>query len=416
MSKRVTLEDALEFVKEKQINRGLDCNYNFEETISRVEGDVYLSTLEGESQSKFNEVVNHLIDIGMTVDTNFSIEKQKQSDIMSACSLCAWLTGLYTFESLSAMNDNNVVRFFSPKPVGKPYTGDAKKSFYIYEDAFGTMSLVTMMTDKEHIFPFDTIYELNNLLIWEGLLEKETHSNMTKNILTFLGDGSAFNSKSFNNAPFFNPTPEHHVQIDLGGTAINPFIDYIDANPQITRVSFLITHMHLDHVGGLTTALLYLFFKKGIKADVYVPSRISDDMVKFLEMTGGVYGMCTLHSDEYVYNLVDGVNVRYTPTQHAEIFSFAIYITLEDERKYYYSGDSKLLPDSVIQEVNSGEFTHVYIDAEPDGYSNVHIQYGVLLDSFDREVRQNITIMHLVDESFRKRIQEDGFNKPILLK
>lgn len=344
------------------------------------------------------------------INSKKSIDQEKIDTPLSVNVLCRNLGGGQ--ELIDYLNDDRIQTFHTRVTVGPDHKSLVSefRTFIIWENIDGSLNLYMNGIN----IGFDTLDRLLGILRLNGLVDTE----LDRNLLTFFGDGSAFNKNAINNSAFFTIEDDHHVQIDMGGNVVNEFMKYIDDNEQITKVSILITHLHLDHVGGLTTALLYLYYTKGIRATVYCHTHLND-IEKFIEITGGNSQIYELKNAGSWYDIGSKYSVEFSPTEHSFIPSFDITISRLDKKNqnagcWYFSGDTKAIPYNMILGLITDSVQHVYVDAERDGETGVHTQFSDLLD-IPFQIRYKITVMHICDDKFRKEVEREGFNLPKLI-
>ena len=92
---------------------------------------------------------------------------------------------------------------------------------------------------------------------------------MSEQILRFLGTGSSFNVNKSNNSAYLIDK-NHLLLIDCGCTIFDEIVKS-EILESITTVDILITYLHDDHVGSLSSLLHYIHFVKPLitKTKVY---------------------------------------------------------------------------------------------------------------------------------------------------
>ena len=81
--------------------------------------------------------------------------------------------------------------------------------------------------------------------------------------LKFLGRGSAFNIKDGNTAAYIKDN-NTLLLIDCGETVFKE-IQRRNLLEGVSDINILITHLHSDHVGSLSSLLMYCYYIKKLK-------------------------------------------------------------------------------------------------------------------------------------------------------
>jgi len=150
--------------------------------------------------------------------------------------------------------------------------------------------------------------------------------------IKFLGTGGAFEFEKGTSAAIVTLSGKH-ILIDCGfstilrlnETGLINTIDYI-----------LITHLHGDHVGSLSTLLSYYKYKLKIEMPkIIVPTEtFHSELRQFLNLSNGTDWVSYAPIEDFA-----GIGFVDTTGQHIkEMTSFAYYF-LEGDECIYYSGD-----------------------------------------------------------------------------
>jgi ribonuclease BN (tRNA processing enzyme) len=152
--------------------------------------------------------------------------------------------------------------------------------------------------------------------------------------IQFLGTGGAFDLEFGNSSAIINLDGEN-ILIDCGFSVFpklvkTGLIEYLD--------KILITHLHDDHVGGLSSLILYYYYKLNLgKVEILVPNHsFKNEILNFLRST-------TVYPEKYVtFSLLDKhekIKCIDTSGQHIDGMTSFGYAFFELENTIVYSGD-----------------------------------------------------------------------------
>lgn len=225
------------------------------------------------------------------------------------------------------------------------------------------------------------------------------------NILKFLGTGSCFNTKAGNNSAYFIHNlggKKRLVLFDCGETVFARILE-LGLLKDIEEVFILITHLHTDHVGSLSSLIFYLHYVLNIKPVVCFPY---NSVTLYLDLVG---------VDHELYEYVNTGNIYYDiqalNQNHSKKISAFGYLFKLDNNLIYYSGDSKSINPLVLdmfRDPNSN-ITEFYQDVTK--YENdAHMNINDLVSIFSKEERKKITLMHFDDDELISIAKKYGFN------
>jgi glyoxylase-like metal-dependent hydrolase (beta-lactamase superfamily II) len=149
--------------------------------------------------------------------------------------------------------------------------------------------------------------------------------------IKFLGTGGAFDFEKGNAAAIVEMDGKN-ILIDCGFTTL-PKLASLDLLDKIDYI--LVTHLHGDHSGGLSTLLVYAAARLKKKIPIIVPTdRFHAELVKFFTLTDEIA------SAEFV-PISDFPNIGYIDTtgHHKPGLIGKSYYFKEDDHLIYYSGD-----------------------------------------------------------------------------
>lgn len=220
-------------------------------------------------------------------------------------------------------------------------------------------------------------------------------------MLNFIGTGSAFNTRLGNNGAYIKKNNVLFM-IDCGSSTFQRVLE-CGLLDDIEKVAVLITHTHPDHIGSLGDLAFYTYYTKKIKLVIYANCDhsigntlqnmgINDDLYELIEFNEGTifkYGK---------------FSILFAPVKvvHVEELSCFGYLLIHDSESCYYSGDSNMIPEDVIEAQHRGEFDYFYQDTcKADYEGNVHLSLRKLTQLIEPMHRDNVYCMHL-DSGFDK--------------
>ena len=260
--------------------------------------------------------------------------------------------------------------------------------------------------------------------------------------LKFLGRGSAFNIKEGNTSAYLKEN-ETLLLIDCGETVFKEILDrnLLDG---VKDVHILITHLHSDHVGSLSSLLMYCWYVKKIKCNVCYPDR--GVLENFLLAQGNRLGETyTWHRYEYVgggdIEKLGICHIGYMEVPHDKITkvkevkidneiiykktetlftSYGYIIEFYDDTAIWYSGDTNDISERYIEElinsVDESEYKYyedmiIYQDTCLADYEgNIHLSLNKLCEKVEPKYRNKIYCMHLDCDELIDKAKEEGFN------
>lgn len=229
--------------------------------------------------------------------------------------------------------------------------------------------------------------------------------------LKFLGRGSAFNVKEGNTSAYYKKN-NILLLIDCGTTVFKSILDKYLLD-DVKEVNILITHLHDDHVGSLSSLIMYCYYCKGIKVNVYFPK--AERIKGYLKHTGATENIYNLLRVPNIINASMNLNIFGFKEYHCpELVSYGFNITnLENNKTIMYSGDTKggKYTDLTINIDNIKFCDKVYHDTCLADYEgNVHTSLRKLCELIPKEFRHKIYCMHLDNNELIEKAKAEGFN------
>jgi ribonuclease BN (tRNA processing enzyme) len=249
--------------------------------------------------------------------------------------------------------------------------------------------------------------------------------------LTFVGAGSAFSKKFFQNN-LLAVKGKDHLLIDFGTRASEALALLGLGVADISN--FLITHLHADHIGGLEEAMLINHFALHRKGNIVVADRLRKNLwsmslrggASFNEERDGAFlefedfwdSIATRRikgaDRELCEARIGGIEARLFRTMHIPdssqgwASSFPSYGVILD-RRVLFTSDTRYDPAMVISLDEEYGFEVIFHDCQLFK-GGVHASLDELA-GLPPEVRAKTRLMHYGDkiEDFRQRIEDLGF-------
>lgn len=225
-------------------------------------------------------------------------------------------------------------------------------------------------------------------------------------MLTFLGNGSAFNPFRDDNGAFFCRDGTLFL-IDAGSSVFkNALRGYIFDG--MNKVYIILTHMHMDHCGSLSQMIMYLFYKLGIKPVIVFP----EEEINILLGISGVSRDMYLHIKQKQGMLENNtVEISYVPMTHVDsLNSYAFKLSVGNKYTIYFSGDSNRIPDEILKDFLDGHIDVIYQDTCGEKILNsAHLHLDDLCRLIPKANRDRVYCMHLDPALAEENILERGF-------
>ncbi|MCF0131215.1 MAG: MBL fold metallo-hydrolase [Pseudobutyrivibrio sp.] len=230
-------------------------------------------------------------------------------------------------------------------------------------------------------------------------------------MLKFLGNGSAFNNRRDNNSAYFKHD-KTLVLIDAGSTV---FKNALNKNifADVSEVFIAITHLHMDHCGSIGQIIMYLYYKMNIRPTVIFPQT---DIINILDSSGITRDMynIVITDDKYIIHNHDNemITLKIMKSSHVDtIDSYSFLFNYLDKYRFYYSGDAKSIPETVLSDFKNKTIDVIYQDTcGVTNQGNAHLNIEDLCLLIPKEYRNKVYCMHLDQTLEDKYIEDKGFN------
>lgn len=226
-------------------------------------------------------------------------------------------------------------------------------------------------------------------------------------MLSFLGAGSAFNTKLGNTAAFFI-ADEILYLFDCGETVFSKIIE-TNLLDNIKGVNVFITHLNGDHVGSLSSLIFYCYLIKKINIFVIYPNEDINTLLKLNGCTGDEY----IYADEFgvLAHLSDGIDIFAVETKHIDhMKSYGYEIWLKNDICIYYSGDTK-----EVKDFNGTHYDYIYHDV-CNYKGGVHTNIDELIEKNKGIRKRRIIGMHFDCQETIDKCKANGIDVPKIWK
>lgn len=227
--------------------------------------------------------------------------------------------------------------------------------------------------------------------------------------LHFIGTGGAFSKNHTNNAAYCI-NGNKMILFDCGETVFHEIIKNDIIDDAIDSIDIIITHFHSDHVGSLGSLIFYCRYKQLKEVNVIFPiKKIPLDLLD-------IFGI-----DRKLYNLkypmeVEEYYLKEYSQLHGDIDENGVFLTMPSygyhvkykNINFYYSGDTAIIKDEVLEKFQKKEIDVMYHEVTTDGYPT-HVQLDYLEKCIPLESRDRVCCMHMGDSVNIKKIKELGF-------
>lgn len=225
--------------------------------------------------------------------------------------------------------------------------------------------------------------------------------------LRFLGRGSAFNTKEGNTSAYFIRDNTLFL-IDCGESIFKKIKEKEIINDDIKNVFVLITHFHSDHVGSLSSLIMYCYYCKNIKCSVYYPDMISIGRLLNSQGCFGIYDYINIE-DKSIWNKYEFQIISKAIPHVREINSYC-YKILDDDISIMYTGDTCECDNFPLYDTTIN-YDRIYHDCCLVDYEgNVHTSLKRLCKLYPEEYRSKVWCMHFDCYEAIIKSKELGFN------
>lgn len=215
-------------------------------------------------------------------------------------------------------------------------------------------------------------------------------------LLKFIGNSSAFNLNKTNNSAYIC-IENQFVLIDCGENILSKLTELQDFKSS-KKIDILITHLHGDHAGSLSTFIFYCYYIKNITPTVHITF---PELLTYLKITG--CKRCCNVNTEYIetnhfyddYRINDYIYIGPIKTQHCDDIPSIGYLINSGFFTIYYSGDSYDIPNKILEDFKSGKIDYIYQDVCGLDYpNNPHMHVEKLFKMIPENLKEKVYTMH----------------------
>lgn len=243
--------------------------------------------------------------------------------------------------------------------------------------------------------------------------------------LTFLGRGSAFNTKEGNTSAYFKyDNNTKMILIDCGSTVFSKLIEH-NVLEGIEELNVCITHTHPDHIGSLGDLIFYMYYMRGIEVNLILSDKQYNNINLLLAYQGipiKFYNkrICDMKCSGYTSFIInDNLGIILYPNHNhcedstPEIISINNNKTINNNmyNSICYTGD--LCKFNHIKNIICiyCPYSMVYIEAcEPNKGNGIHYPIDKLINDIPKEERKYFTLMHFDSDKTIEMAKDAGFN------
>lgn len=229
-------------------------------------------------------------------------------------------------------------------------------------------------------------------------------------MLKFIGVGSAFNTPLGNNNAYIKKG-DGLLLIDCGGMTFHQ-IQEKNLLEGVKNVAVIITHTHPDHIGSLGDLIFYCFYILGINPIIYFPQKsLLSHILDGFGVDSSIYIFESKKNITIEEGPFTGYRIDFRPTLHVDNLPTYGFYLCDSVECIYYSGDSYLLEDEVVDDLESGKINKLYHDTSGlDHENNRHYAFSKLKDKIPVYLRSKVYCMHFDKHTNFDEIRNSGFN------
>lgn len=230
--------------------------------------------------------------------------------------------------------------------------------------------------------------------------------------LIFLGRGSAFNTEEGNTSAYIKDG-DKLLLIDCGESIFERIKrkSLLETSKEIT---ILITHLHSDHVGSLSSLIFYCHYMLNKKVSIIYPSPYAlKSLLSIMNNKENMYKL--IESNENASISLGDIEVMPVKASHSnEMYCYGYFIYYNN-KTIYYSGDSNVIEESTLNLFKEGKIDELYQDTcYPDYKGSGHLSISKLSNLIPENLREKVYCMHIDGNELIEKATDLGFNIAIV--
>ena len=244
-------------------------------------------------------------------------------------------------------------------------------------------------------------------------------------LLNFLGKGSGFNPKLGNTSAYIK-SGSSMLLLDCGGTIFSKLVEIDETGncllSDVKSLVVVITHLHDDHIGSLSSLILYCRYVLNIMPIIAYPNPVEIFYLLYnMGIRESLFKITQLNLENQTGFKLNDLTIFIEPIPVLHTLDLASYGYLIEKRDglnnemIYYSGDSNNIPVKIYKAFETGKINEFYQDISGRDSSITeffpHMKYQELLSVIPQELRSKIYLMHqdIEFESIKNTAIADGF-------
>lgn len=221
--------------------------------------------------------------------------------------------------------------------------------------------------------------------------------------IKFLGIGAAYYPAWGSNSAFFM-LEDHLYLLDCGETSFQRIV----SRPELAicaGVTVLVTHLHADHIGSLSTFAAYCLQVLKKKICIATPDSTLPHILSLM----GVPPDCYHFQEDFSRPFPGSLTVTPLRVHHASEMECYGYFLSDGQDSVFYSGDANTLPKFAMEKLIAGEISRIYQETTYEaGTHPSHCTLEHLLGLVPEELRSRVIYMHF-GADFRDAVKTAGF-------
>lgn len=232
------------------------------------------------------------------------------------------------------------------------------------------------------------------------------------NKLKFIGRGSGYNVKEGNTSAYIIKD-KVLLLIDCGEGVFKRIIE-TNLTQGMQEIHILITHMHGDHVGSLSSFVGFCFWKYNICSKIYFPEK--NNLKQFLELTSMRENESFIIDDSKSVR-IDKLGVEFSAkiTKHNKrINTYSYTLKFDEGNDIFYSSDTYETNFDIVPFLREGNIAY-HDTCLDDSEGSGHTSLRVLCEKIPIDLRKNVYCIHIDGENFIETVEKEGFKVPHVL-